>query len=264
MRRLALLLALALAAPAAAQDLPVDDPLDAFTDHLADALDLKSVEAWEERLEADAERAWLAGREPEPEVDDMDAPRGAPTLGLTVCADPGDLVITRLVAPDAARARALAGRLVDGFAAPLGAGPVGRPIPRLPALVEVRGRHLLLVRGPAALDLPRALAARRAAWDAAGLPTPPAASDGLAVVSDDLLAVACTADGALGARLTDLAVTAAAPAGGVVARVARGEEGPGAGYRASAARAEEARALALGLANALGWSLDLPPGPSGD
>lgn len=265
MRRLALVLALALAAPAAAQEVPVDVglDLDAFSDDVADALGLEGADAWEERLEADAERSWLAGREPEPEVDDLDDPRGgAPTLGATLRA--GDLAITRLVAPDAARARAVAGRLVDGFAAPLGAGPGGRPIPRLPALVEVRGRHLLLLRGPASLDLPRALAARRAAWDAAGLPAPPAASDGLAIVSDDLLALACTADGPLGARLAGLEETAATPAGAVVIRVARAEAGQGAGYRASAARAAEARALALGLAKALGLNLGLPPAPTGD
>lgn len=197
--RAALLVALALAGGAAAQEVAVAPDLDAFTDHLADTLDLEGVEAWEERLDPAHEEAWLAGREVEPGVDDLARPPAPAVVGLSVRA--GALAVTRLVAPDAPRARAIALRALQGFALPLAAGPAGRAPDRLPLLLEVRGRHLLLVRGPAAADLARALPARAAAWEAPGLPTPDAPVEGVALLVDGHAALAFVGEGPVAERL---------------------------------------------------------------
>lgn len=235
---------LALAGVVSAQEARVDLDLDAFADALVDALDLEGGDAWEERVDPAVERAWLAGLPDEPEVEDVDAPPPAAVVGLSLRA--GDLTITRLVAPDRGRARAIAARLLAGHTAPLGHGPRGQAPPRRPALVEVRGAHLLVLRGPAVLDAARALPAREAAWAAPGLPPPPAA-EALAVVDDDLLVIAARADDLLGA-------------------LAAGERlAPGVGLRAPSARADEARAMARALARAAGIALDPPAErPSGD
>lgn len=262
--RAALLVALALAGAAVAQEVAVDPDLDAFTDHLADALDLEGVEAWEERLDPAHEESWLAGREVEPGVDDLTRPPARAVVGLTARA--GDLAITRLVAPDAARASAFALRLLAGHAAPLGAGPRGQAPGRLPLLLEVRGRHLLLVRGEAAADLARALPARAAAWETAGLPAPDAPAEGLALLDRGVEALAFVREGVVAERLRALPDPPLPP--GVLAAVASGDEGHalearllpagGAGWRAQRDRAPlAARDQARALAAALGLSLDL-------
>lgn len=268
-------LALALAGAGASsgqQEASVELDLDAFADHLSDALALQGVSAWEERLDPAAEAAWLGGRDLPGEpgsapVEDMDGPdrRVAATVGLTVRA--GDLVITRLVAPDLARARAIAARLLEGHAAPLGSGPTGGRLPRLPALLSTRGAQLVLVRGAAALELERALGARAAAWEAAGLPANEGAEVGpeaLAVVDDGLEALACVGvDGAVRARLAgfvgappEVSLAAASADAASSVQVDLRPAG-GAGLRARPERAAQAATLARGLAQAVGISTDV-------
>ncbi|MBX3467564.1 MAG: hypothetical protein KF878_11800 [Planctomycetes bacterium] len=257
--RAALLVALALAGGAAAQEVAVDPDPDAFTDHLADTLDLEGVEAWEERLDPAHEEAWLAGREVEPGVDDLARPPAPAVVGLTARA--GDLAITRLVAPDAARAAAFARRALEGFVLPLGAGPAGKAPAPLPLLFEVRGRHMLIVRGPAAADLERALPARAAAWEAPGLPPPDAPVEGVAVFADGHAALAFVGEGPVVERLRRFVDPPFTPGGtGVFGGSHEGRRyhaymwgEAGAGWSAGSEGARQAaRDLARDLAAALG------------
>ncbi len=242
--------------------------LDAFADAVGEGLALEGVDAWEERVDAEVERGWLAGRTveaTEPDMVDMgDLPGGPATVGLSVRAD--DLVITRLVAPDEARARALVARLLDGFAAPLGAGPSGRPIARVPALVEARDRQVLLVRGAAVLDLARALGARGVAWEAGGLPAPASAAGGVALVDEGLLVLAWPGvvgpeRDAVASRLRELEPTGSRTSMKTVRDPASGRA---LGYLSTAARAAEARRLVAGLATALRLDLELSPERGGE
>lgn len=174
----------------------VDLDLDAFADHLEAALvgeddDVEvAVEAWEERLEPQAEDDWVAARGArEPEVD---RPGRAPaaTVGLTVKVG-DDLAVTRLVFADSARTVAFVKRVLLGhLALPLGAGPSGRGVPTGAVLLEPRGRDLLIIRLTSVDEVERALVARDAAWDAPGLAAPASAVEGLIIVDRDLLALA--------------------------------------------------------------------------
>ncbi|MCO5165346.1 MAG: hypothetical protein M9894_03135 [Planctomycetes bacterium] len=260
MRGAALLVALALPSAARAEEAPLDLDLHAFADHLTDALDLEGVEAWEERLDPAAEEAWLAGREDEPGFGD-EGPRVPAVVGAT--ARGRDLAVTRLVAPDAARARALALRALEGFALPLGAGPGGSAPARLPLLLEARGRHLLLVRGLAAADLTRALPARAAAWEAPGLPPPDAPVEGVAVVADGHAALAFVGEGPVVERLRRFVDPAFTP--GAMGVFGGFHEGvhyhaslsgeAGAGWSAGS---EDARPAARALARRLAATLGVP------
>jgi hypothetical protein len=173
----------------------VDLDLDAFADHLTDALagedDEVPVEAWEERLEPQAEDDWLAARGArEPEVDHPGGAQRAATVGLTVRFGE-DLAITRLVFADSARTVAFVKQVLRGhLRLPLGSGPSGRGAPTGAILLEPRNRDLLIVRLTSVDEIERALVARAAAWVGPGLPRPSSAVEGLALVDRDLLALA--------------------------------------------------------------------------
>lgn len=271
MRAAALVVALVgwVASPARADgEGAVDLDLDAFADHLAEALtgedDEVPVEAWEERLEPQAEDDWLAARGArEPEVDHPGRHQRAATVGLTVRLG-DDLTVTRLVCADAARARAVAAHALFGYVdLPLGAGPSGRRTPSSPVLIEARGRDLLFVRGGVAADLETALAARTAAWAAPGMPAATAAVEGMAVRGERFEALACVRAGPVHERLDAFAATGvgnpAAPRL-VHAKATRLEGAAGVGFQCTDGSLEkDARDLALGLAHALGLDLELPP-----
>lgn len=262
MRAAAIVVALAvtLAGPTRADgEAAVDLDLDAFADHLADALRPRgpradedvALAAWEERLEPAAEDDWLAGRDPPgPAMDDQPAPRRAPTVGLTVSVGGDVLVITRLVFADARRADAVVARALLGFIdLPLAAGTSGRRLPAGPVLIEARGHHLLIVRARSSSDLDLALLARTEAWEAGGVPAPTEAASGVALIDRDLLAIACVGGGPLRERLAARRDPQAwdheVVAGGV-------------GFWCRGTREADARATALRLARALGLDVDLP------
>lgn len=265
---LTLVAVVAWAGVATAQEAHVTLDLDAFADDVADALGLEHAESWEEHVDPAVERAWLAGRSSgaaeDPEVVDADRPATAPIVGLTLRA--GDLTVTRLVASDLAQGRAWLERLSGGFAPPLGTGPSGARVVHLPALLELRGRHLLLIRGPAALDGARWLAARRAAWDAAGLPATTEPSSGIGVVDDGLEVFVSAGEGPLRDRIAALdraPPLRPRPAGDPelertgVASVLRHDHGVG--LRAIVARGAQAERIAGELARALEVDIVLPP-----
>ena len=259
-RALAFVLMVLVASPTRADgEGAVELDLDAFADHLVDALRPRGsnadedveVAAWEEQIEPAAEDLWLAGGgPPEPAVEEHAPAKRAATVGLTVSVGGDLLVITRLVCADARRAGAIVSRALLGHLdLPLAAGTSGRRMPAGPVLIEARGRDLLIVRARNSADLELALLARNGAWEAEGLPAPTVEVNGIAWIDLDLLAVACTGDGPIRARLSaprdPKAWDHEVAAGGV-------------GFWSKGTRESDARATALRLARVVGLDVDLP------